>query len=435
MANYGSARDLTLSNLADEYARRGLGTLSDAQLIDEVAAVLSEPKVEPADSFVLHAPLELLARAALLRYLPPAARPRARMRLAALAAEYQAAGAPAQQGVERTAGSRGDSLAETATRLGAAIAGGEFDDIDAAADRLGQVATPTQLCRLLAEDLLPRLAAAGHAPIFLFAYPRIVPQGGACGRMLRGLARELGRNPQARITWFTNTESVPPAAQQLLDLLIDVPAYGRPEVFFIEPTMRQVDANADARRRLHGATRGPIDIAAARTVLQRVAAWSMLQEPPDQAPYGWTHCLTMPQAVLGLQTFCRDPALALEVAATHVLGFRNAIGTVKLAPGYEPADPPATSNLTEALAGSPTAAASAVYHAPASDQAQVIARLATSASLQHDAHLVKYVLACLDAAGEDPGARRLYLAAAASLVAWWNQHPDESDPLPPGAGA
>ena len=41
------------------------------------------------------------------------------------------------------------------------------------------------------------------------------------------------------------------------------------------------------------------------------------------------------------------------------------------------------------------------------------ASLASAASRGQDAHLVKYTLACLDAADADPGAARLYLSAAA----------------------
>jgi hypothetical protein len=51
--------------------------------------------------------------------------------------------------------------------------------------------------------------------------------------------------------------------------------------------------------------------------------------------------------------------------------------------------------------------------------------LATSAAINHDAHRVKYTLACLDAAACDPSAARLYLAAAAYLNAWWQTHPTE----------
>ena len=39
--------------------------------------------------------------------------------------------------------------------------------------------------------------------------------------------------------------------------------------------------------------------------------------------------------------------------------------------------------------------------------------------VRHDAHLVKYTLACLDAMAADPPAARLYLAAAATLLAFW----------------
>jgi hypothetical protein len=38
---------------------------------------------------------------------------------------------------------------------------------------------------------------------------------------------------------------------------------------------------------------------------------------------------------------------------------------------------------------------------------------------------VKYTLACLDAAADDPDQRRLYLASAASLSAWWAGQPSD----------
>ena len=45
--------------------------------------------------------------------------------------------------------------------------------------------------------------------------------------------------------------------------------------------------------------------------------------------------------------------------------------------------------------------------------------LVTGACAHRDAHLVKYTLACLDAAYADPDAARLFLAGAASLLAFW----------------
>jgi hypothetical protein len=55
--------------------------------------------------------------------------------------------------------------------------------------------------------------------------------------------------------------------------------------------------------------------------------------------------------------------------------------------------------------------------------------LAGRAAVGADAHHVKYTLACLRTAAADPPARRLFLAAAAHLGAWWVQHPISDDPL------
>jgi hypothetical protein len=54
-----------------------------------------------------------------------------------------------------------------------------------------------------------------------------------------------------------------------------------------------------------------------------------------------------------------------------------------------------------------------------------ITELATTASLHHDAHFVKYTLAAIDATRDDPAARALYLDAADRLAAWWAAHPDD----------
>jgi hypothetical protein len=85
--------------------------------------------------------------------------------------------------------------------------------------------------------------------------------------------------------------------------------------------------------------------------------------------------------------------------------------------------PPATADLGEAIAAGPEQAAATAWHA--ADEDEVVTELATRASLHHDAHLVKYTLACLDAAADDPDQRRLYLASAASLSGWWAGQPSD----------
>jgi len=154
----------------------------------------------------------------------------------------------------------------------------------------------------------------------------------------------------------------------------------------------------------------------------------MLQDDPGQAPYGWTHCLSMPQAVLGIAGACRDPRTAVAVAATHVLGFRSVLGRVKLDPRWRP-EPPSVADPVEALGGSPAEAAAGVWHASREDQSRLVGALASRAAIHPDAHLAKYTVACLDAARADPEEQHLYLAAAAYLSAWWREQ-DESGTAP-----
>src|SRR5689334_14422982 len=133
-----------------------LDTSSDAELVAAAADVLAVPKAAPADSFVLHAPLELLARAELLRHVAPAGRDAARRRIVELVAAYQSAG----DAVEQPAAVRFDSVADGGRALVHALAAGELDDVDAAAAWLGAHASVPELCRVLAPVAAASLAAA-----------------------------------------------------------------------------------------------------------------------------------------------------------------------------------------------------------------------------------------------------------------------------------
>jgi hypothetical protein len=127
----------------------------------------------------------------------------------------------------------------------------------------------------------------------------------------------------------------------------------------------------------------------------RAAAWSMLHDDPNQAPYGWSHCLTMPQAVLGLAGDCVETRTAIAIAATYVVGFRTAHGLNPLGPLGDADGERGETDVRE---------------------------LAAYASLHDDAHLVKYTLACLLAAETDPAWANTYLAAAQYLADWWREH-------------
>jgi hypothetical protein len=82
----------------------------------------------------------------------------------------------------------------------------------------------------------------------------------------------------------------------------------------------------------------------------------------------------------------------LAVAATFVVGFRAALATHALGDDV-PVDPPDES----------------------------VTDLVTFAATHEDAHLVKYTLACLDAAAWDRRRAGLYLSAAAKLGRYWRE--------------
>ena len=91
-SRFATLANISPADVSDSYLRRGLDAVPDAHLCDLVAELVARPKVAEADSFVLHAPLELLARTALLQLVEPQARDLARRRLVWLGATYAAAG-------------------------------------------------------------------------------------------------------------------------------------------------------------------------------------------------------------------------------------------------------------------------------------------------------------------------------------------------------
>src|ERR1700675_3571469 len=165
---------------------------SDARLVADIGEILAVPREDPADSFVLHAPLELVARAALLPFVQPAHHDRAREQITAIGSQFEEFG-PA---VSEPAAEDYASVPDGAMHLVAAIDRGELDDIDRGGRWLGRAASAAELRALLSSNTILRLAAAAHAPIFLFELPRVAPRGEVTGELLRGLARELGRAPE-----------------------------------------------------------------------------------------------------------------------------------------------------------------------------------------------------------------------------------------------
>lgn len=350
--------------------------LSDRRLIFWAAQVIGVPKEDPADSFVLHAPLELLARAALLPMVHDDRHGMARERIAWLARTYEDAG----PSVRTPATVAPRSVEVAVVSLLKAIDGSDLDEVDAYATWLENNSSAPALRQLLGSALAPSMAGAGHGSIALHMIGRS-PSAGL--RAIRGAVREIARHPD----WQMQSGGGAKGDLPLLDALLDAPQLGMPGSNFIFPMVLQ-GANSACELLPEVSA----DREEATRALSRVAAWSMLQDTSEHAPYGWTHTLSIPQAVMSLGL---DPDVAITIAGGQVIGFRASMGTVRL-------DPQA--RVSE-------------------EGARTRAELATLASLHHDAHFSKYTLACFDAADADPEAGILYVAAASYLASWWEVEP------------
>jgi hypothetical protein len=329
----------------------------DADLLAECAAIIDVPKAAPPDSFVLHAPLELLARALLLERLPTERRPTVRERIGCLTEDYAAAGASAD---------------------------GRHPAVDLGID-----------------DVVLTLAAAGHAPILLSLRSRVPVVPPTFGDAL--VYAEVTRNPDWAFEWARTRTTTGPSSGDLAERLAGPRPPGDVGSDFIYPVMHRTETSGMAADVLDAPLRG-MAVDEARHILLRTAAYSMLQDDPDAAPYQWTHCLTLPQAVLAATDVGADADVAVAVAATYVLGFRSTYGRVHLDPAWTPAG---------------DTAAGRVWASPDDGLPSLVDDIVSYGAWHPDAHVAKYTLACLDATADDPGAGRLFLAAAAHLHEWW----------------
>lgn len=388
----------------------------DAEALDAAAATIAVPHVEPADSFVLHAPLELLARAGLLTMVSPAGRGAVLDRMHDVAAGYRAWGTP----LERRPNHSPAIEADAAAVLQDATATGDSDAADDAITWLTSHLDTDDLVRALAGPVLPSLAAAAHGSILLYLLPRVAARSLPAASMARSTVHELVRHPEWTLTWFDD-ESVagpPDTEAELTRRLVAPRAREKAANTFIYPTMSTAERTGLAHDSLADLI-GGLTIAAARRSLLRTAALSMLQDDPGQAPYGWSHCLTMPQAALGIAHAAPDPQVAIAVAATYVLGFRSTLGSTPLDHRWSPQ--PVTVDVDELVSAPPGVAAAAAWNTSIGERSIIWRTLAAHAGAHADAHLAKYTLACVDAARSDPRAHDLYLGAAAYLNAWWNE--------------
>lgn len=389
-------------------------------LLDVVAPVIARPREEPGDSFVLHAPLETLARVALLDHVEVDDRNPIIDRIRSTATTYDG-----YEAWDEPSASNAIVDETTARRtLVDGVAAGDFAAVDDAVRWMGEHLDTDELVAAVVDPVLPSLAAAAHGSIFLYLLPRVAAPQLPAATMLRTTAHELARHPELRLTWVepaapTATLTSRDAATEL-ERRLARPTVVTPSSGMIAPTMRAVEETGLAADLLADLV-GALSVRDARHALLRTAARSMLQDDPDAAPYGWTHCMTMPQATVGVARASSDPARAIAVAATYVLGFRATIGTVGVDPDWAPERPTAEPDGRLDLDAAPGDAAASAWHAAPAERPAIWRQLAAHAGAHEDAHLAKYTLASLDATRGDASHEHLHLAAAAFLNAWWRQ--------------
>lgn len=426
-SNFHRIHSIDPKNVVDEYKDRALGELSDAELFDQVCPIVARPPARGLTSFTLHAPLEVMARYGLMRLVDPSDRELARLQMVASAAAYghqvDLMPAPARVYSFPDANTAARELASTFTS-------GDADGIEAMVLSIALQFGTKSLLNLLTPLALPTLTGASHSHIGLWLLLRHAePAGVEDASLLRAAARALAADPTGQMKSFqgmsiegTQHLKTPPeqVCEEILDKLAD-PAKGtlggqsiRELVEAGERTGNVDTLFGDFIR--HDLSQPQID-AAFRAVL-RVSAHSMLQDDLEQAKFGWSHCLNLPQSAFGLSSVTTNRKLALAAALVWMVAYRSVLSDRALDLSWHPR-PIKDASVLEALQTSPAAAASRVWHAADSELSTIRRIVTTEASIRNDIHLVKYTRACLDMGTFDPEHVRLYLAAAAHLCAVW----------------
>lgn len=363
-------------------------------------------------SFELHTPLELMARYGLLPWVEGAFRHTARAQMLATALDFRRIAKPFPAALGPSVERASVSVDAPWRDIAAALRHPRPDDLQTVGAQLG-------------ERILANVGGAGHGHLLLaFAHEA---DGWACERLVPHL--------RSFVEWFASDETTDGAA--LLEDLQPLAAAKRIEdvAAFLEAIPKNTAKSE------HGGIRGIVDrarqtgfdcqVAAdpyARPLPRCVAAlevaarFMLLEE--DELEYGWSHCLTLPEAACTLAENATEGGAELPaaVAVSYVAAFISALRSGAPLPPLADAGEPATArkDLRDVLTGNDAlhAAPAVALRVSEAEATSAWPPICSLASVRPDAHLVKYTFACLRCANRSQHPR-LFLAAAAKLLAAW----------------
>ncbi len=429
-ARLHSLDEIDPKNLVDAYAGRRLGDLSDREIIRAAADIISQPG-EGMSSFTLHAPLELLARSGLLPLVAPEDRELARLQIVTSASVYQRG----TKALPRPAAVAPFGDFDTArSELARVFSAGDEAGLEAVILSMAQEFSTAGLVHTLTPLLLPTLTAASHSHIGLWLLLRHGAAGDpADAGLLRAAARMLAADPKGRLQSFAGLTAIHDGAAKplkktpaqvesfVLERLASPEKAEERKTRGIRGLMEAAEGEGTADREFGEFIRHDLtdeQITAAFRAALRASAHAMLQDDVGSAKFGWSHCLTLPQAAFGLSSLGKERKLGLAATLVWATAYRTVLSKKKtLDFAYRPKK--VTASLREALHGTPDEAAGRFWHLQPDEQATARRLLASEAAVRNDQHLAKYTRACFDMCSLDPTQWRLYFASAAKLCALW----------------
>jgi hypothetical protein len=337
--NFQAISGIPPERVVEAYGERKLDSLSDSELFCAAAYIVSRPKVE-LSSFRFHAPLELMARQSLLPLVSPADRGLARIQMLAMAAYYESKGEPASPTARKISPMR---TSEAVAELRRALQQGDVEFADALCLRLADDCGLHAALDSVADLCVRTLSGAGHTQIGLMLTARMWSEVGpsALGLARTGL-RMLAQAPNRNLGPVKRHATLDNPEKELEARLSKLPGLGG-DLSRGLPGIMQAAENAGLVDEVIGdallSSEDAESCEGAMRAVCRIAAHSMLRDSQEVAKYGWSHCLTIPQAAWALTRFVPVQTFAAQAAhsaAAWVIGHRAMLGNgnLNLAPEF-----------------------------------------------------------------------------------------------------